>query len=220
MQVDADGLLEAARVMEQVYYDLANAPYTHKIENNGVQAYFLEDRTLVIPGTNELLDWFDFNFEAVNIVGKETRGIAIRAGDSGKYRWHAGFLEHAHTVFTFANVLKPRRIIGHSLGAASAQIVGAFLKVPTFAFASPRPLRGATQPPGARFVINLCRSDDGICHVPPRLWDFRHVGATLWMSPAGINWGEDHRIDNYIELIQAAHVRPGLVATLPETTLA
>ena len=217
MLLDAAAFNEAAQVMSQVYYDLPNAPVKNRVDNNGVQAYLLDDDTLVIPGSNEFTDWFEFNFDAINLSRRETRGIGIRTGDSGKFDWHAGFLEHAQTVFAFANALRPRRIIGHSLGAASAQIVGAFLMVPTIAFASPRPLRHPEQPEGARFVLNLCRTDDSITHVPPRWWGFRHVGKVIWMNPVGTNVGEDHRIDEYIELINAAHVAPQLAGELPDS---
>ncbi len=60
----------------------------------------------------------------------DDRGVRQAAtGDSGKHAWHAGFLKHAQTVHASVSGMPepPKLIIGHSLGAASAQIVGASL---------------------------------------------------------------------------------------------
>ena len=184
------------------------------IDVRGVQAEYLKDGTLVIPGTNELSDWFEFNFDLVSSSGNEGHGFEVSPGDSGA-RWHAGFLEHAQLVYAFAKPLKPKLIIGHSLGAASAQIVGTSLRTPTIAFASPRTHRGRTQIPGEGWVVNICRTDDTVCHVPPNFLGFRHVGSRYWISPNEVNDGEDHRMDNYIALMETKRIKDKLPATWP-----
>lgn len=216
-QLTFDDIMAAAERMERVYEDPGKEKVLHKVENRGVQAYYLKDETLVIPGTNEKLDWIDFNFEAFNLIGDSPKIFATKMGDSGDFEWHAGFLEHAHTVFTFANILKPKLIIGHSLGAASAQIVGASMKVPTLAFASPRPLRSKKQPKGAGYVLNLLRTDDLVCDVPPRWLGFTHVGQVVKMNPWGIHFGEDHRINHYMDAMEDKAVKPKLDEFLPVT---
>ncbi|MGB0661453.1 MAG: hypothetical protein ACPGNV_14915 [Mangrovicoccus sp.] len=219
-QITFDDLVAGAELMGRVYDDPYQEDVIEKIENKGVQAYYLRDGTLVIPGTNESFDWVDFNFEAFNIIGKKPSLVNTVMGDSGEFEWHAGFLEHAHTVFTFANVLKPKLIIGHSLGAASAQIVGASMKIPTLAYASPRPLRGQSQPEGANCVLNILRSDDLVCDVPPKWLGFFHVGQVVRMNPRGIHLGEDHRINHYLDAMADSAVKPKLDEFLPATLIA
>lgn len=227
LQVSFDDIMDAAKLMGRIYDEKARKKekIRHSIDTEGVQAYYLADGTLVIPGTNESLDWVDFNLEAFNVIGAGQSMFTTKMGDSGNYEWHAGFLEHAFRVYTFASILQPRLIIGHSLGAASAQIVGSSMGVPTLAFASPRPLRqrrrrrGETkqQPKGAGYVLNLLRSDDLVCDVPPRWLGFTHVGQVVRMNPWGIHLGEDHRINHYMDAMKDRAVKPKLDKKLPAT---
>ncbi|MEM6637987.1 MAG: hypothetical protein AAF667_19085 [Pseudomonadota bacterium] len=207
-------LLEAADLVQD-FYNSPNRPnVVESIDLNGVQAYFLKRDILIIPGTNELSDWFEFNFDLYNFTPSESHGFEVVAGDSGA-KYHAGFLEHARTVYAFAKSLKPKIIVGHSLGAASAQIVGSSLRVPTIAFASPRTIRGKANLPWAKFVLNICRTDDMVTQVPPKLLGFRHIGQVVWMNPQGINFYEDHRIDEYIEIMDEPHIKPHLPEKWP-----
>ncbi|SER81220.1 hypothetical protein SAMN04490244_10374 [Tranquillimonas rosea] len=208
-------LLEAAQMMLRVY-DRDRDPeleIVQQIDIRGVQACTLKGGILVIPGTNEFSDWFQFNFDLGGRDRVERHGFAVAHGDSGA-RWHGGFLEHAQIVYTFAKPQPLRYIIGHSLGAASAQIVGASLKLPTIALASPRTLRGDRPFPGEGWVVNVCRTDDTVCHVPPDFMGFRHLGSVYWLSPPEVNVGEDHRVDKYIALMEAK-VSPTLPQAWP-----
>lgn len=206
-------ILDAARIMAETYDGANDADVRMRIDIRGVQAVFLKDKTLVIPGSNELSDWFDFNFDVTD-PSADSLGFDVVPGDSGA-RWHAGFLEHAQTVYTFAKPLQPKLIIGHSLGAAAAQIVGTSLRVPSIAFASPRTHRGVSGLQGEEWVVNFCRTDDTVCHVPPNFLGFRHVGHRYWLSPGGVNVGGDHKMENYIALMQTARIREHLPATWP-----
>ncbi|NIZ09844.1 hypothetical protein [Pseudooceanicola sp. HF7] len=201
--------IQAAETMERIYAGTDHPDVVEQIDLNGVQAVYLSDGTLVIPGTNEPSDWTRFNF---NLFGDARHGFATLTGDSGT-AWHAGFLAHAQMVYAFAKPLKPRCIIGHSLGAGSAQIVGASLKVPTIAFAAPRPRRHNSRLAGEDHVLNICRTDDTVCHVPFNFLGFRHVGGTSWISPEVVNEGEDHRIANYLDLMRD----PVLSRRMPKT---
>lgn len=188
-------LTEAAEIMQATYHGTTGDETVSGFDVAGAQAVLLkrgDRRILVIPGTNERSDWTDFNFD-------------LLAGDSGT-NWHAGFMRHARLVYTFAKMADPHFIIGHSLGAASAQIVGMSLRRPTIAFASPRPMRSREQPPGAGWVVNICRTDDAVCWVPPPLLGFHHVGSSYWLSPDEPHVGEDHRIDKYISLLGLARI--------------
>ncbi|SIS83110.1 hypothetical protein SAMN05421759_104138 [Roseivivax lentus] len=198
-------VLDAADLIRDAYAnDLGDRVQT-AIDIRGVQAYFLKDGTLVIPGTNEFSDWFDFNLRFGN-VDVQGHGFEVVPGDSGTL-WHGGFLEHAQIVYTFAKGLRPKFIVGHSLGAASAQIVGASLAVPSIAFASPKTCRSRQRMPGEGWVLNICRIDDAVCHVPPSFLGFRTIGSHYWLTPPEADADEDHRIHNYKELLRLARVK-------------
>ena len=133
-------LLDAADMVAETYAGTNKSDIETSIDVAGVQAVYLKNGTLVIPGTNEFADWFDFNLKFGNTSTVEGHGLEVVPGDSGAL-WHAGFLEHAQMVYMFAKGVRPKFIVGHSLGAASAQIVGMSLRVPTVAFASPNTCR-------------------------------------------------------------------------------
>ena len=158
--------------------------YEYSLDDDGVQAYVTADRVLVVPGTNEKSDWFKFNFK----VGRgETRD------------WHSGFLDHARKVWSFAKDLDIRFATGHSLGAASLQIVGYSLPaIETVVFGAPKVLL-KDQVADAHNVTIINRTDDLVCDVPP---GFAHVGKVIDLSPKKRHWGEDHRIPNYIEIMR------------------
>jgi hypothetical protein len=185
-------VFKAGELIDHAYNKKLGAIIKEQVDVGGAQAFYLNDGTLVIPGTNERSDWLDFNldFEAIQ-------------GDSGRF-YHKGFLEHARLIYMFAKAVKPKFIVGHSLGAASAQIVGRSLRVPTIAFASPKVLRGKTRVSGEGWVANYLRIDDTVCHMPPGLGKkkYRHIGSTYWMGPKGIDVGEDHRIKNYMQVLK------------------
>ena len=190
---------EAARLMQSVYYNLRSVDLIDQIDIRGAQAYLLKGDILVIPGTNEHADW-GYNLHVSEQNGAEVHGFRVIAGDSGR-QWHAGFLRHAEFIFGFAKRARPKFIVGHSLGGASAQILGVSLSVPTVTFGAPRPLRASTPLPGEGWILNLCRIDDEVCRLPPTMLGFRHVGSLRWLQPAEAHVGEDHRIDNYIEIM-------------------
>ncbi|MCR8548108.1 hypothetical protein M4578_09725 [Salipiger sp. P9] len=206
-------VLTAADYIRDAYAkDLGDRIHT-SIDIRGVQAHYLKDGTLVIPGTNELSDWFDFNLQFGG-TPMDGHGFEVVPGDSGTL-WHGGFLEHAQIVYTFAKGLRPKFIVGHSLGAASAQIVGASLSTPTIAFASPKTCKSRSQMPGEGWVMNICRIDDTVCHAPPAFLGFRNVGSLYWLSPDEVNPGEDHKIGNYIELLKLKRVQERVPTAWP-----
>ncbi|SPH24949.1 hypothetical protein DEA8626_03982 [Defluviimonas aquaemixtae] len=188
--------------------DLVQRAYDGKLGNrlhmsldlDGAQAYLLKDKTLVIPGTNELSDWGKFNFDVSN-------------GDSGRV-WHAGFLRHAQIVYPFAKAGAAKRVIGHSLGAASAQIVACSLGLPAMCLASPRPLRGKTRFRGEHRVVSLCRFDDAVCYLPFSFLKFRHVGKVHWISPHEPQSEGSHRIADYLRALAQGKTKPKLPETL------
>lgn len=204
-------ILDAARAVRAASRGEAGLDVVERIDIEGVQAVTLKGGVMVVLGANEIADWFDYNLDFIPGPESEHVGFSVIPGDSGA-RWHAGFLEHARFVYAFAKPQRPKLIAGHSLGAAAAQIVGASLGVPAIGFGSPRPLRQRRQFRGEGWVLNVCRSDDTICYVPPGFLGFRHVGSVRWLTPPQPDPGEDHSMDEYIEVLEAGHG-----STLPET---
>ena len=172
-------LVEAANLIQLAY----DGKVHFALNRNGVQAAMVGS-VLLIPGTNEKDDWFQFNL-------KLHRKGATRT-------WHTGFLDHAEVVVHWARQFEPRLIIGHSLGAASAQIVGYSMKVPTIVFGSPRPHRARRKFHGARYVLNICNRADLVCHVPP---GFKHIGQVVWLR--NNCFGEDHSLKRYGQALAA-----------------
>lgn len=183
---------KAGDLIELAYENRLGPRVKKSIDRGGVQAFFLFDGTLVIPGSNEVSDYTDFNLR----MRKKTHS------DMRKY--HSGFLTHAKTVLGWLDDhgLKPSRVTGHSLGAASAQIVGSSLGKPTVAFASPKVLHGAARVRGEGWVANFQRVDDPVCNLPLGDENFRHIGSQLWMSsPVLEAGGLKHKVKYYLALI-------------------
>jgi hypothetical protein len=169
-----------------------------RLSNSGISAAIIEgtqsdDRILIIRGTDQALDWLRYNFTVFT-------NRSVEFGE--RCCWHTGFLNYARMCFDFAKDKKITQIIGHSLGAAAAQIVAPSLDVPCIAFASPRPLFGDTYPKKADRVVNYCRPDDLVTKLPPSFLGFNHIGQVNWLIPKSIHIGEDHRIMHYIELLE------------------
>lgn len=199
-------LIEAAHLVRRAYEGGA-AFDADSISLQDMEAHFLRSEgALIIEGTNSLQDWFQYNFNLFVDAG-------VARGDSGAM-YHAGFYNHAMRAYGFAKPYRDqiRVVIGHSLGAASAQIVGPSLGKPTIAFASPKPLLhgNAVNP---NLVTNVCRDDDLICRLPPGVFGgaigYGHIGSVVWLTPKEANPGEDHRISEYIDILTTEMAQVG-----------
>lgn len=207
-------IIEAAHLMDQAYNDKAALQADKSISLKGMEAHFVRaKRVLIIEGTNSLDDWWRYNFDLFanpkTVDGDNKR----KDGEPSAY-YHEGFYNHAMRAFAFAKAYwnEIDFVIGHSLGAASAQIAGPSLGKRTVAFASPKPLlRG--DPLAPELVTNICREDDLICRLPPGIFGgaigFGHIGEVEWLTPATRHPGEDHRIDKYIDILKNEHKSVG-----------
>lgn len=162
----------------------------------GAQAQMMAHGVMIIPGTNELLDWFT-NFDVYRILGRKFGPRSKDRGPRGAV-FHAGFVRHAGRLQKFARENGARYIIGHSLGAASAQILGTALGIPAIGFASPRVKLGSGKLKHESRVLNICRIDDLVTRVPPSEAGFRRLGKTVRLVPGKTNPGLDHSMENYI----------------------
>ena len=189
-------IADACDLIQKAYEGKLGSRLKVPLDLDGAQAYLLKDDTLVIPGTNEVSDWGDFNFD-------------VTSGDSGR-TWHAGFMKHARIVYPFAKAGGAKRVLGHSLGAASAQIIGCSLGIPALCFASPRPLRGKKKFKGEHRVINVCRFDDAVCYFPFGFLNFRHLGKVHWISPGEPQSEGSHTIPDYLRVLGTGKIKPKL----------
>ena len=205
-------LMDAAQLVANSYKGKSHLPPVRlEIDEGHVEAYLLSDNTLVIPGSNELIDYTKSNL----VTGRQKISWDKMGKASGNAIWHKGFATHAATIANKLGRAKPTFIIGHSLGAAAAQILGCIYGVPAIGFASPMPRRGKGRLQHEGLVLNVVRNDDTVCRMPPRHFGFRRVGNTEVMQPLSTNSGEDHSMDRYIELMKIERRSGKIVKSWP-----
>jgi len=178
-------------------YQGALAGEEARIEIQGVSSCifpFEDQRILIIRGTDEFSDWIRYNFNGEP---------ECMQGDT--LFWHKGFLHHAQVAYAFAKDKGVTLVTGHSLGAAAAGIVGYSLKVPAITFATPRAIYKFSvnqyTEPCCFGITNYCRADDLVTKVPPSFLNYFHLGDVVWLNPAQLHIGEEHRIKHYIEIL-------------------
>jgi pimeloyl-ACP methyl ester carboxylesterase len=194
-------IMAAAELARRSYLGAAGLPPVDRtLDRNGVQAYLLTEGTLVIPGTNEPLDWLLYNLN-IEEPDRQPAGFDDVSTVMGNAVWHAGFARHARAIVDFLGQTKPDFIIGHSLGAASAQILGCIYGVPTVGFASPKPRKGNSTLANEGWVINFLRNTDSVCYLPPKNNGFRQVGSVEVMTPPVPHLGLRHKMDHYIDIM-------------------
>jgi len=184
------------------------------VDVSGAQAHMMAHGVMVIPGSNELLDWFS-NFDVYRILGK-TFGRGQKGRGSTGAVFHAGFLRHASRLQRFAKEHDAQLLVGHSLGAAAAQILGTSLAIPAIGFASPRVKFGKGKLKHERGVLNICRADDLVTRVPPSEAGFRRLGHSVRMVSQKTNPGMDHSMEHYIAALEEHVSAKGLPKTWPK----
>ncbi len=205
-------LMDAAHLVADSYKGAAHLPPVRaEIDEGHVEAFLLSDNTLVIPGSNELVDYTAGNL----VTGKQKISWDTMGKAAGNAIWHKGFAHHAATIANKLGRTKPTFIIGHSLGAAAAQILGCIYGVPAIGFASPMPRRGPSKLKHEGLVLNVVRNDDFVCRMPPKQFGFRRIGNTEVMHPVGINFTEDHSMPRYIKLMKIERAAGKIVKSWP-----
>ena len=160
------------------------------------EAYLLSGDILVIPGSNSIYDYINFNFRPFGLGRKKltVKGYMGKASD-----WHQGFLAHANSVERFLNRTgrAPRLIVGHSLGAASAQVLSKSLLVPAIGFAAPRVCKKSPSPGQINRCLLVNRFDDIVPDIPD---SFEHQG---WARIMRKEWhfGHRHKMKHYIAML-------------------
>lgn len=177
-----------------------------------VEAHLLTDDTLLIPGSNSVMDYIRFNLR-IQRLGK--RRLRMASGTGPPISWHQGFLAHAKIVqdWLMESGHAPSFLIGHSLGAASAQILSAGWNVPAVVFAAPRPCRTASARTAARRCLCINRTDDRVCTLPG---GFHHLGRVAVCRPRAPSPGLDHSMTHYIQTVKEGLAAGTLPAVWPE----
>jgi len=184
---------------------------TGTLDRNHVQALFLKQRILLIPGSNSIADYVMFNLRALNFGGKKYRlNDELTETWGPGVIWHQGFMKHAKVITDWLkrNDYKPKFVMGHSLGAAATQIIVRTHDIPGIAFAAPRVTRGTVQPAPASKCLCLNRLDDKVCSLPS---SFEHLGE---IHEAGTRQflRFDHKMRHYKSMI-AEEQRAGNLGT-------
>ena len=205
-------LLDAAGLVKSSYNWHRQRPSNVEPFIRGhVQAFLLSGRTLVIPGSGELKDYTRSNL----VISPAKLHWPEMDRAAGNATWHKGFAQHALVIAKALGGRKPKMIIGHSLGAAAAQILGCIYRVPAVGFASPMPMKGIMRLAHEHLVLNVVRNDDIVCRMPPAQLGFRRVGNTEVMHPERINIGEDHSMTQYIKLMKIERSEQKIVKRWP-----
>ncbi len=199
---------------------LAEASYTpgairqpaimHSCAHDDVQAHMLEGNILLLPGSNSISDYKNFNLRPIRLGRRKLRMDENKAetGASGTV-WHQGFLAYASEIFHWLiqKGTAPNFIIGHSLGAAAAQILAKSYNVPAIGFAAPRPKfsRGPIKHHRQCLLIN--RNDDIVPRLPT---SFFHMGQVKKLSPAVKRALPAHSMKQYRTIVEEAQASGAL----------
>ncbi|MEM9319075.1 MAG: hypothetical protein AAGA70_08710 [Pseudomonadota bacterium] len=165
-------------------------------------------KILIVTGSRGVPDYLFYNLRPIrdlppmNEVEELTQILP-------RHVYHQGFLTHAARILNFLGDERPEFIIGHSLGAAAAQILGTALNLPAICFASPQvvarhalepaPLREHTHPQWN--VFNVAWKQDFVTR-GYRLIGYRSLGFRVEVDLQSWNIGIDHFVTHYQELLE------------------
>ena len=195
----------AAQMAEASYAGRANPSLAtalrKELDEDDVQALFLKGDILLIPGSNSVADYLKFNLRILNIGGKRFRlnDDDTEAGASGTI-WLQGFLRHAQMIYAWLERerLRPKYIIGHSLGAAATQILVRTYGVPGIGFAAPRPRRSRGAIKHSHLCLCIYRDVETGCDLPP---SFFHMGRVHIARARRSVFGQDHSMKHYRKVV-------------------
>lgn len=184
---------------------------TKTVNAKDVQAYLLDNGLLLIPGSNSAFDYLRYNLRLLNVGGKKFK---VKNGATGQVLgrvWHQGFLAHAMHIYNELKSTPPKFIIGHSLGAASAQVLSLLWNVPSVGFAAPRLYAGGMAVNNSRKSLCIWRTDDPVGSLPGA--KFRHAGKSVALGKSRSNSLINHSMRHY----RAAIADPNYRSVLPSS---
>ena len=206
--------MRAAELLELTRPDiLAGTPGAHlaRVSEKGknIDAALTTGNVMLITGSSNLQDYLFYNLRPLRPLPSMTEIDRI-CQDLPRRAYHKGFLLHAARILRFLGSARPDYIVGHSLGAASAQILGTALNVPTICFASPQVVKRRFLK-AARFrqadhpqwkVFNVAWEQDFVTR-GYRMTGLRALGHRVELDLESQNIGIDHFVRDYKRLITA-----------------
>ncbi len=204
---------DAAKLAEASYssHRITSPKVMHSCQHPDVQAHILEGDILLLPGSNSIRDYMRYNLRPLRLGQKQYRmsDDQTAKGHSGT-TWHQGFLAYSVVVFEWLKTLniRPKYVIGHSLGAAATQILSKSYGAPGIGFAAPRPkfIKGPVKHHEKCLLIN--RFDDVVPKLPGA---FNHMGWVKELAPKQSRPFPAHSMRHYreiVDLAQASAVLP------------
>ena len=190
----ADASYKAGRII--------SPPVIKSLDHNDVQAHLLKGNILLLPGSNSVRDYVKFNLRPLRLGDQRLvlkTATNAEKGASGT-KWHQGFLRYSIEIFNWLKKeeVRPNYIIGHSLGAAAAQILSKTYNTPAIGFAAPRPKwsKHSVVQDGRCLLIN--RSDDPVPRVPSA---YHHMGKAKLFKSKKHKTIFAHSMAHYIKII-------------------
>ncbi|MEM6897288.1 MAG: hypothetical protein AAF576_07885, partial [Pseudomonadota bacterium] len=155
-----------------------------------------------------MADYWKYNFRPNRFV-RITEARRRIADSIGYDNLHQGFLLHAAEVLQWLGPRTPSFIVGHSLGAASAQILGTALNVPAITFAAPQVVRRRflTRPAFRKIshpqwnIFNVAWKQDFVTK-GYRFLGLRCLGFRKELDLESTNIGIDHFAKDYQRLLK------------------
>ncbi len=169
------------------------------LDDRDVQAYLLSSGLMLIPGSNSAWDYLRYNVRLLNVGGKKYK---VKNGATGQEHgriWHQGFLAHAMHIHDTFKSTPPKYIIGHSLGAAAAQVLSLIWGVPAIGFAAPRLYAGGNPVNNNRNCLCLWRGDDPVGSLPSDR--FRHAGKSVKLGKSRSFGLLNHHMRHYVAAV-------------------
>lgn len=196
-------LKDAATLAEASYQSgrIIRPKILKSFDHDDVQAHLLTGNILLLPGSNSVRDYLKFNLRPIRFGGKQLTMSEDKTekGASGT-TWHQGFLWYSRAIFNWLEDegVRPSYIIGHSLGAAAAQVLSKSYNAPAIAFAAPRPKKTKNRvvQDGRCLIVN--RSDDIVPNLPG---SFHHMGHAKLINSVSDRRFIAHAMPRYVSIV-------------------
>ena len=199
-------VIDAAYLVDASYDGKFPSTPVDEVNDDGVQAYLLKDGTLVLRGTDErYVDW-DKNADvaAYRIDGNNFGGVPSIVGT----KWHRGFFRYAERVDKMVKGQRVKRVMGHSLAGAAAQLLALAYGVPAIVFGCPTPLFGKQLLKGEHRILNIRLSYDKVPKLVPKLVPFQNARQTGHRYELTLPYMTfpNHKMDYYIKAVRQKSV--------------
>ena len=196
-------MAKAAELAKATYDEevVTDPPVRKRLDHDDVQAYLLSGNVLLLPGSNSVKDYFKYNLRPLRLGDRRLTLVdpTEEKGASGT-KWHQGFLRYSKVIYDWLEDqnVRPNFIIGHSLGAAAAQILSKSYDRPAIAFAAPRPKRSKNHVvrDGRCLIIN--RTDDPVAKAPD---NYHHLGRARLLKSQTDKAFWAHAMPRYVHLV-------------------